>query len=509
MKKILVAALLYALIGGSIFAKNNKPNVILFLVDDMGLMDTSVPMLVDKDGKPQKHPLNKFYRTPNMERLAKQGVRFSQFYAQSVCSPTRVSLMTGQNSARHRVTQWINPETKNQGPAGWDWKGLTSKDITLPALLKKNGYHTIFSGKAHFAPTEYEGADPANLGFDVNIAGCAFGAPGSYLGEDGYGNLDPKRKKRAIPGLEKYHNTDVFLSEAITREAISAIDNSLKKESPFFLYMSHYAAHSPFQTDSRFGDNYKDSGKSRPANSFATLIEGMDKSLGDLMNHLERKGVAENTLILFVGDNGSDAPLGDTYGYFSSAPLRGKKGTCYEGGLRVPFIAGWAKPGEANSFSISQNAVHHQQIGTVMDIYATILDATGTKNPGNHIIDGVSLIPQLKGTKNPDRPDHFLCHFPHSHRSSYFTTYRKGDWKLIYRYRTTGNAEQRAKKAKDALPTCELFNLKDDPYEKTNLAKQKPNKLKTMVKQMMDQLETENAIYAIDSNKGELKPFLP
>ena len=153
-----ITLLTYLLYSLHLFGQNesNKPNIILFLVDDMGLMDTSVPMLVDKEGKPQKHPLNEFYRTPNMERLAGQGIRFSQFYAQSVCSPTRVSLMTGQNSARHRVTQWINPESKNQGPAGWDWKGLTSKDITLPGLLKKNGYHTIFSGKAHFAPTEYE-----------------------------------------------------------------------------------------------------------------------------------------------------------------------------------------------------------------------------------------------------------------------------------------------------------------------------------------------------------------
>jgi len=505
---ILVTYFLYSL---HLFGQNesNKPNIILFLVDDMGVMDTSVPMLVDKEGKPQKHHLNQFYQTPNMERLAKQGVRFSQFYAQSVCSPSRVSLMTGQNSARHRVTQWINPETKNHGPAEWNWKGLTSKDVTLPALLKKNGYHTIFSGKAHFAPSEYEGADPANLGFDVNIAGCAFGQPGSYFGEDGYGNLDPKRKKRAIPGLEKYHKTDIFLSEAITREAISAIDQSLQKESPFFLYMSHYAAHSPFQTDPRFGNNYKDSGKSRPANSFATLIEGMDKSLGDLMDHLVAKGVAENTLILFVGDNGSDAPLGDTYGYFSSAPLRGKKGTCYEGGLRVPFIAGWAKPGKANSFSIAQNAVHHQQIGTVMDIYATILDATGTKNPNNHIIDGTTLIPQLQGKKNPDRHDHFLCHFPHSHRSSYFTTYRNEDWKLIFRYQTTGNAEQRANKSKKALPRYELYDLKNDPYEKANLADQKPNKLKTLIEQMMAQLDEEGAQYALDTSKKELRPALP
>jgi arylsulfatase A-like enzyme len=227
------------------------------------------------------------------------------------------------------------------------------------------------------------------------------------------------------------------------------------------------------------------------------------------MDHLVREGVAENTLILFVGDNGSDAPLGDTYGYFSSAPLRGKKGTCYEGGLRVPFIAGWAKPGKTNPFSISQNAVHHQQIGTVMDIYATILDATGTKNPYNHTIDGVSLIPQLQGKNNPERPDHFLCHFPHSHRSSYFTTYRKGDWKLIYRYRTIGIAEQRANKSKKSLPRHELYNLKDDPYEKTNLAEQKPNKLKTMIKQMMAQLDEEGAQYALDSSKEELRPVLP
>jgi arylsulfatase A-like enzyme len=157
--------------------------------------------------------------------------------------------------------------------------------------------------------------------------------------------------------------------------------------------------------------------------------------------------------------------------------------------LRVPFIAGWAKPGKANSFSIAQNVVHHQQIGTVMDIYATILDATGTKNPDSHTIDGTTLIPQLQEKNNPGRPDHFLCHFPHSHRSSYFTTYRKGDWKLIYRYQTKiGNR---------TLPPYELYDLASDPYEKTNLAEQKPNKLKTMIKQMLAQLDEENALGAI------------
>ena len=471
-----------------------KPNVILFLVDDMGLMDTSVPMLADKDGKPKRHPLNDWYRTPNMERLAKQGIRFSQFYAQSVCSPTRASIMTGQNSARHRVTQFIAPEKRNAGPKGWRWEGLTSKDVTLPAQLRKEGYHTIFAGKAHFAPIGKVGEDPTKLGFDVNIAGCSFGRPGSYFGEDGYGNLNPKQKKRAVPGLEKYHKTDTFLSEAITIEAKAAIDQSLKKEKPFFLYMSHYAVHSPFNSDPRFADNYKDSKKPKNAQAYATLIEGIDKSLGDLMDHVASKGLAENTLILFVGDNGSDAPLGPVHGYSSSAPLRGKKGTYYEGGMRVPFIAGWAKPGKKNSFPVARGTLHNEQIGTVMDLYSTILETTGAKNPEDHVVDGVSLIKQFSGKENPDRPDHFMCHFPHSHRSSYFTSYRKGDWKLIYRYK--GKIKY------------ELYDLSEDPFEKRNVAEDEPKKLNEMTKAMIARLEKEDALYPVEGEM-ELKPQLP
>ena len=475
----------------NLFSKQ-KPNIILFLVDDMGLMDTSVPMLADKEGRPKNHPLNDWYRTPNMERLAKQGVRFSQFYAQSVCSPTRVSLMTGQNSARHRVTQFISPESKNAGPKDWKWEGLNSKDVTLPSILRTNGYHTIFAGKAHFAPIGHEGEDPTKLGFDINIAGCSFGAPGSYFGEDGYGNLNPKRKRRAVPGLEKYHNTDTFLSEAITLEAKDAVTRSIQKGKPFFLYMSHYAVHSPFQSDPRFIKNYENSKKPRSAKSFATLIEGIDKSLGDLMDHVADRGVAENTLILFVGDNGSDAPLGDTYGYFSSAPLRGKKGTCYEGGMRVPFIASWAKAGKTNPFNIARNHLHHEQIGTVMDIYSTIVDATNSSSPPNHPVDGVSLLSQLSGKINKERPDHFMCHFPHSHRSSYFTSFRKGDWKLIYRHLTDAGK----RKNKNSLPKHELYNLKNDPYENKNLARGDDKKTIEMIGLMKRQLKEENALFS-------------
>jgi len=184
-----------------------------------------------------------------MERLASQGIRFNQFYAMSVCSPTRTSIMTGQNAARHRVTNWINPNRNNAGPNGapdWNWNGLTSRDVTLPRLLQQSGYRTILVGKAHFAHREAEGSDPTKLGFDVNIGGHSAGAPGSYYGRQNFGHGTP-RQNNAVPHLEKYHGKNIFLSEALTREAKAAVSNAVKEDKPFFLYFPHYAVHQPFQ----------------------------------------------------------------------------------------------------------------------------------------------------------------------------------------------------------------------------------------------------------------------
>jgi arylsulfatase A-like enzyme len=157
------------------------------LVDDMGVMDTSLPFLTDAEGKAKRYPLNDWYRTPNMERLAAKGIRFNNFCAMSVCSPTRISIMTGQNAARHRTTNWINPDNDNAGPQGppdWNWKGLKAGDVTLPGLLEGAGYRTIHVGKGHFGPRAFDGADPANLGFDINVAGASIGAPGQLLRRD-------------------------------------------------------------------------------------------------------------------------------------------------------------------------------------------------------------------------------------------------------------------------------------------------------------------------------------
>jgi arylsulfatase A-like enzyme len=483
----------------------NKPNIILFLVDDMGVMDTSVPFLLDTNRNPEKHALNNWYRTPNMERLAKLGTRFSTFYAQSVCSPSRISILTGQNSARHRTTQWIKPESDNKGefgPKDWNWKGLKiSNTATLPKLLQANGYETIYIGKAHLGPENYEGENPLNLGFNYNIGGTSKGSPGSYLGTDNYDRMK-KDVDYQVPHLETYHGTDTFLTEALTLEANKKIIEAVKAEKPFFLEMAHYAVHSPFVFDERFKTNYTSEEYPEDAKKFATLIEGMDKSLGDIMDQLEASGIAENTLILFFGDNGSDAPLGNFHDVACASPIRGKKGTHYEGGTRVPFIGAWAKSNKNNIWQkklpIVEGAIEKRAIGTIMDFYPTVLELLNINKPKSHVLDGHSLRKSLIGKSKNRNQTEVLMHFPHEHRSSYFTSFRKGNWKLIYHYYPELNPSK---------TKYELYNLSIDPYEQTNLADNEFVKLKIMLKQMNSKLESQNALYPVDSNGNELKPF--
>ncbi|GAB5559834.1 MAG: sulfatase [Synoicihabitans sp.] len=503
MKRFLLYLLLFPL--GLVVAKAAQPNIILFLVDDMGLMDTSVPMLADRAGNAKAEPLNAWYRTPNMERLAKKGIRFSQFYAHTVCSPTRVSIMTGQNSARHHTTQFISPRGKNtgeHGPEGWNWAGLTADDITLPGLLREAGYRTIHVGKAHFAPPDHIGEDPSNLGFEVNVGGAAMGQPGSYWGQDGYGNLNPKRQMWAVPGMEKYYGSDTFLTEALTIEAKAEIDRSLDDDLPFYLYMSHYAVHSPFQSDPRFEDNYSESEKDARSRAYATLIEGMDKSLGDLMDHLETRGIAENTLIIFMGDNGSDGPFGGADNIASSAPFRGKKASRWEGGIRVPFIAAWGDPQSGNPVQqilpIKAGAIQ-SQVGICYDVFPTILNVANAEFPSGHVVDGQNLQPLLTGERDPNRKDVFLSHFPHEHRNSYFTSYRAGNWKLIYHYLPESGED---------ADRYELYNLRKDPSESENQAKAEPERLARMTRVMTRQLDAMNAQFPVVDGV-EQRPIKP
>lgn len=494
---------LLSLATSLIYAQPSQPNIIIFIVDDMGLMDTSVPMLTDDQGNPKTYPLNELYRTPNMARLAERGARFSTFYAQSVCSPSRISILTGQNAARHLSTTWIRPNGNNRGkfgPTDWNWEGLGKDDNTLPRVLSEHGYRTFHVGKAHFGPEKHEGEDPLNLGFDINIAGGAMGQPGSYYGEENYDNK--KRDTHDVPHLEKYHGTDTFLTEALTLEASQLIRESAEANTPFFLHLSHYALHTPFSIDPRFENNYAD--RDLPGNTlkFATLVEGMDKSLGDVIDLLEQLEIAENTLILFLGDNGSDAP-GTPHAISSSAPLRGKKGTHYEGGMRVPFIVSWARPNANNPLQqrlqISSGFIQNK-IGTIMDIFPTILDLAEAPKPESHIVDGKNLGPFLSGDSVVTSDETFLMHFPHAHRSEYYTVYRNGDWKLIYHYFPG--------RSKNQPEPYELFNLKEDPTESENLADSHPEKLVAMIQEMTAQLEFEGALFP-ERDGQPIPPTLP
>ena len=291
------------------------------------------------------------------------------------------------------------------------------------------------------------------------------------------------------------------MTEALTLEAKSGVDKALAAGKPFFLYMSHYAVHSPFNSDPRFAEHYRDPSKPEKAQAYATLVEGIDKSLGDLMDHLGAKGVAENTLIIFLGDNGGDAPLAGTDDISSSAPLRGRKGSKWEGGVRVPFIAAWGKSDPNNRWQkelpIPPGRIR-REIGVCYDLFPTIADLVDAPVPADHAVDGQNLKRLLSGQSDPERRNEFLNHYPHPRRgiSHFFTTWREGDWKVRYEYFAEGDDRYG------------LYNLSSDPSESRNLAAQNPKQLTGMMRGMVRELESMEAAYPV-KNEQLSKPVIP
>lgn len=459
------------------------PNIVFFFVDDMGWQDTSVPFHTEVTA------LNEKYHTPNMEQLAAEGVKFTQAYAASLCSPSRVSLMTGMNAARHRVTNWTlekgkSPDLESPSiiPPDWNVNGLgndadeshsVSVD-TLPQLLKKAGYRTIHVGKAHFGAKGTSGANPVNLGFDVNIAGHAAGAPGSYLGEHNYSALHRgERRIWDVPGLEKYHGTDTYLAEALTIEANQAVEEAVAENTPFYLYMSHYSIHSPWEKDARFYQKYLDKGLSEFDAVYASMIESMDKSLGDIMKNLEVLEVAENTIIVFMSDNGATVQVSP------NRPLRGHKISPYEGGIRVPMLVKWpgtTAPGTSND---------HYLI--IEDIFPTFLELANLKEDAQKSRDGISFVPLLSNQNAYQANRALYWHFPHTYYQTPYSVVRQGDWKLIYHH---------------ANRKMELFNLAQDIGEQSDLFAENPAKVQELAGLLSSYLEETNALMPVDKTTG-------
>jgi arylsulfatase A-like enzyme len=479
-----------------------KPNIILFLVDDMGWQDTSVPFWT------KKTPFNKLYRTPAIEKLAAQGMKFTQAYASSVSSPTRVSLMTGMNAARHRVTNWtlyrnasVDLKDEMLDFPLWNVNGLQTTDsiersvfvTTLPQILKNNGWYTIHCGKAHFSAMNTPGADPLNLGFDVNIAGHAAGGPGSYLGENNFGNTERgiHTLPWGVPGLEKYHGDSIFLTEALTREAIGALEKALISKKPFYLYMSHYAVHVPLEPDKRFYPKYKALGLEEPEARYASMLEGMDKSLGDLMDWLDRKGIADNTIILFMSDNGGlSAVARGGQPHTHNKPLKSGKGSAYEGGIREPMIVKW--PGKVAPGSVCNNYL------IIEDFFPTILEMAGIKKYKTvQSIDGKSFVPLLLEKESSAVYRNLVWHFPNKWNAEgpgigTTSTIRIGDWKLIYWYK-----DQK----------FELYNIQEDIGENNNLAQKYPEKVKVLAKKLGRYLRKVEAQRPVFKSTGKEVPW--
>lgn len=440
--------------------QGERPNIVLFLVDDLGWQDTSEPFWRDTT------PQNRTFRTPNMERMARCGVKFTSAYAAALSSPSRVSLLTGMSPAAHRVTNWTlhkdcgpDPESDVLEWPQWSVNGIAAEPgvsgttyvTPLPALLREAGYRTILVGKAHFGAMGTPGEDPRTLGFEVNVAGHAAGAPASYLGERNFGNVPgaAEQTPNAIPGLEAYWGEDIFATEALTLEAKKQIDSSLLDDRPFFLYMSHYAVHVPFDRDRRFYQAYLERGLDSTEAAYAALVEGMDKSLGDLRAYLQEKGIAQNTIVIFLSDNGGLTAWGRSgKPGLQNRPLRSGKGSPMEGGIRVPMLVEWPAVADSNT--------HCTEPVIIQDLFPTILEMASVGWVRTvQKVEGQSLVPLLRGNATLKRKRPLVWHFPNMWDAegdgiAPYSAIRQGDWKLIYYYDTRRTM---------------LFNLQEDIFE--------------------------------------------
>ena len=314
-----------------------------------------------------------------------------------------------------------------------------------------------------------------NIGFDINIAGHAAGAPQSYLGIENFGNGDEKNKTWAVPGLEKYHGQDIFLTEAITQEILYSLNKPRALSKPYFLYFSLYNVHTPLKEDKRFSDKYKDLGLHPAEIKYASMIESMDYALGSILNNISANNELDNTVIIFMSDNGGLSAVargGEKHTH--NWPLKSGKGSIYEGGIRVPMIV-YDPNATFDGKEIDKPLI-------IEDFFPSILDfAKIEKYNTVQKIDGKTFKPILYDQYIDSKP--LIWHYPNWWGPSgpgigSYSAIRDGKWKLIYFH--------------DKLE-LELYNLEDDIFEKNNLVSENIKVTRELSQKLTDYLIKNNA----------------
>jgi len=438
-----------------------RPNFVFFLIDDMGWAD------VGCNG-------SRFYETPNIDRLAAAGMRFTDGYAACpVCSPTRASIMCGKYPARIRLTNYIYGQRKGRLlPPTYEAR-MRLEEVTIAEALKEAGYSTCFVGKWHLGDKGYF---PEDQGFDVNIGGCRSGMPRSFFWPKWQGN----------PPIEGRDGD--YLTDRLTDEALAFLDGVADR--PFFLYLSHYAVHIPIEAKEALTEKYRLKAEKlgladitprfRPEGdtqarqvqdhaAYAAMVESVDQSVGRVLDKLDAMGLADNTVVFFTSDNGglSTAEGSPT----SNRPLRAGKGWLYEGGIREPWLVKWpgvTKPGSACNQPV-----------TSTDFYPTMLEVAALPLRPDQHRDGVSIVPLLRGKRQLNRPA-IYWHYPHysNQGGGPGGAVRAGDFKLIKWYEDN---------------RVELYNLRKDIGEQNDLAAKDPRRARTMERMLDEWLTDVNA----------------
>ncbi len=410
-----------------------RPNIIFMLIDDLGSSDLGCYG-------------STFHETPHLDQMAEQGMRFTAAYsACTVCSPTRASLLTGQYPARLHLTDWIAGSRRPFAPLKVpDWTQQLSPNIpNLAQALKARGYTSASIGKWHLGPPA---CWPEQQGFDQNIGGYDRGQPPSYF--------SPWK----IPTLSEGPK-DQFLTERLTSEAVKFITDN--RERPFFLYLPHYAVHTPLMSKPEVLAKYQAKAKLNPDAPqhnavYAGLLESVDDSVGQIMTTLDELQLSSNTLIIFTSDNGG--LLGST----ANPPFRAGKGSAYEGGVRIPLILRW--PGTIQPGTTCPTPV------ITPDFYPTLLAISGATPRRPSPVDGENLLPLLKQS-GPLQRDTLYWHYPHYHPggATPYSALRQGDWRLIEFHEDHH---------------LELYNLKTDTAEANDLATALPETAATLQRKL-------------------------